>query len=117
MIQVGIIGAGRIGQVHLRGIASGVPNACIRSLADPAISPQAEQLARSLGVQHIMPDYHDIIDDPKIDAIILCSPTNLHAKISIEAIRAALIISCVSSVCGEWIETISEIRSNVSGVA
>ena len=94
MIQVGIIGAGRIGQVHLRGIASGVPNACIRSLADPAISPQAEQLAKSLGVQHIVSDYHDIIDDPKIDAIILCSPTDLHAKISIEAIHAGKHVFC-----------------------
>ena len=51
MVQIGIIGAGRIGQVHMRGIASGVPNAVIRSLADPMISPEAEQLARSIGVR------------------------------------------------------------------
>ena len=94
MIQVGIIGAGRIGQVHMRGIVSGVPNAAIRSLADPAISPQAEQLARSIGIPNIVSDYHDIIDDPKIDAIILCSPTDLHAKISVEAIRAGKHVFC-----------------------
>ena len=94
MIQVGIIGAGRIGQVHMRGIASGVPNAVIRSLADPAISPHAEQLAKSIGIVNIVSDYHDIIDDPKIDAIILCSPTDLHAKISLEAIRAGKHVFC-----------------------
>lgn len=94
MVQVGIIGAGRIGQVHMRGVASGVPGAVIRSLADPAISPEAEQLARSIGIPNIVSDYHDIIDDPKIDAIILCSPTDLHAKISVEAIHAGKHVFC-----------------------
>ena len=94
MVQVGIIGAGRIGQVHMRGIASGVPDAVIRSLADPAISPEAEQLAHSIGIPNIVSDYHDIIDDPKIDAILLCSPTNLHAQISLEAIRAGKHVFC-----------------------
>ena len=94
MVQVGIIGAGRIGQVHMRGIASGVPDAVIRSLADPAISPEAEQLAHSIGIPNIVSDYHDIIDDPKIDAILLCTPTDLHAKISVEAIRAGKHVFC-----------------------
>ena len=94
MVQIGIIGAGRIGQVHMRGIASGVPNAVIRSLADPMISPEAEQLARSIGVSQIVSNYHDIIDDPKIDAILICSPTDLHAKISIEAIHAGKHVFC-----------------------
>ena len=94
MVQIGIIGAGRIGQVHMRGIASGVPNAVIRSLADPMISPEAEHLARSIGVSQIVSNYHDIIDDPKIDAILICSPTNLHAKISIEAIHAGKHVFC-----------------------
>ena len=94
MVQIGIIGAGRIGQVHMRGIASGVPNAVIRSLADPMISPEAEQLARGIGVSQIVSNYHDIIDDPKIDAILICSPTDLHAKISIEAIHAGKHVFC-----------------------
>ena len=94
MVQIGIIGAGRIGQVHMRGIASGVPNAVIRSLADPMISPEAEQLARSIGVSQIVLNYHDVIDDPKIDAILICSPTDLHAKISIEAIHAGKHVFC-----------------------
>lgn len=94
MIQVGIIGAGRIGQVHMRSIASGVPNAVIRSLADPLLSKEAEQLAKSIGIEHIYSDYHDIIDDPKIDAVLICSPTDLHAKVSVEAIHAGKHVFC-----------------------
>jgi myo-inositol 2-dehydrogenase / D-chiro-inositol 1-dehydrogenase len=94
MIQVGIIGAGRIGQVHMRSIASGVPNAVIRSLADPLLSKETEQLAKSIGIEHIYSDYHDIIDDPKIDAVLICSPTDLHAKVSVEAIHAGKHVFC-----------------------
>ena len=94
MIQVGIIGAGRIGQVHMKSVASGVPNAVIRSLADPMISAQAEQMARGFGIEHISGDYHEILEDPCIDAVLVCSPTDIHAKISVEAIRAGKHVFC-----------------------
>jgi len=35
MLQVGIIGAGRIGRVHIQGILTGVPGARIRGIAAP----------------------------------------------------------------------------------
>lgn len=94
MIQVGIIGAGRIGQVHMKSVASGVPNAVIRSLADPMISAQAEQMAKGFGIEHICGDYHEILEDPCIDAVLVCSPTDIHAKISVEAIRAGKHVFC-----------------------
>ena len=94
MIQVGIIGAGRIGQVHMRSILTGVPNATIRAIADPYLSEQAETLAQSFGIEHIYRDYRRIFDDKKIDAVLICSSTDTHARLSIEAIEAGKHVFC-----------------------
>jgi len=94
MIQVGIIGVGRIGQVHLRSILSGVPDAKIRAVADSNISASTEQLLQNSGIKHIERDYQTILNDPAIDAVLICSPTNTHAEISIAAIEAGKHVFC-----------------------
>ena len=40
MIQLGIIGAGRIGRVHVQSIRSGVDGAMVKTLADPLLSEE-----------------------------------------------------------------------------
>lgn len=94
MIQVGILGAGRIGQVHMRGVVSGVPNAHIRALADPNLSEPAEQLAKSFGIPHIGRDYRAVLSDSEIDAVLICSSTDTHVKLSLEAIAAGKHVFC-----------------------
>ncbi len=94
MIQVGIIGAGRIGQVHARSILTGVPNANIRAIADPYMSESAEAMAKGFGIEHIYRDYRRILDDRKIDAVLVCSSTDTHSKLSIEAIEAGKHVFC-----------------------
>ncbi len=110
MIRVGIIGAGRIGQVHMRSILSGVPNAVIRAISDPMIEPDVEQFARNSGIKNIYSDYQDILDDPEIDAVLICSPTNTHARISVEAIQAGKHVFCEKPVDHEiaQIETVEK---------
>lgn len=94
MIQVGIIGAGRIGQVHARSILSGVPNANIRAIADPYMSEQAETWAKGVGIEHVYRDHRRILDDKKIDAVLICSSTDTHSPLSIEAIEAGKHVFC-----------------------
>ena len=94
MIKVGIIGAGRIGQVHMKSIVSGVPNAKVEAIADPYLSDAAKQLAESFGIQKVYEDYHKILEDPEIDAVLICSSTDQHAKQSLEAIAAGKHIFC-----------------------
>ena len=48
MVNVGIIGAGRIGQVHMNSILTRVPNAKIKAVADPFLSEEADKKARQL---------------------------------------------------------------------
>ena len=46
MVNVGIIGAGRIGQVHMNSILTRVPNAKIKAVADPFLSEEADKKAK-----------------------------------------------------------------------
>lgn len=49
MVNVGIIGAGRIGQVHMNSILTRVPNAKIKAVADPFLSEEADKKAKAAG--------------------------------------------------------------------
>ena len=91
MLNIGIIGAGRIGKVHLESISYHVKNATVTAMADPFMN---EKLIRSYGVSKVTKDYKDILNDKDIDAVLVCSSTDTHAAISIEAINAGKHVFC-----------------------
>lgn len=94
MLKIGIIGAGRIGKVHLESISYHVKNATVTAMADPFMNEETEKLIRSYGVSKVTKDYKDILNDKDIDAILVCSSTDTHAAISIEAINAGKHVFC-----------------------
>lgn len=94
MLKIGIIGAGRIGKVHLESISYHVKNATVTAMADPFMNEETEKLIRSYGVSKVTKDYKDILNDKDIDAVLVCSSTDTHAAISIEAINAGKHIFC-----------------------
>ncbi len=94
MVTIGIIGAGRIGKVHLKSITYNVPNATVKAIADPFMTAEAEAFAKEMGVKVVTKDYKEIINDPEIDAVLVCSSTDTHAAISIEAIKAGKHVFC-----------------------
>ena len=96
MINIGIIGAGRIGQVHAKSIITGVPEAKILSIADPYMPQQTAEWAKRVGIEGIYLDHHEILNDERIDAVLICSSTDTHASISIEAIQKGKHIFCES---------------------
>ncbi|MGN1154797.1 MAG: inositol 2-dehydrogenase [Agathobacter sp.] len=94
MITVGVIGAGRIGKVHTESICNYVRNAKIKTIADPYMNEETERWIAGMGVPNTTKDYHDILNDPEIDAVLICSSTNTHSIISLEAIAAGKHIFC-----------------------
>ena len=94
MLNIGIIGAGRIGKVHLESISYHVKNATVTAMADPFMNEETEKLIRSYGVSKVTNDYKDILNDKDIDAVLVCSSTDTHAAISIEAINAGKHVFC-----------------------
>ena len=94
MINIGIIGAGRIGRVHVESIRTQVADAAVKVLADPFMNEQTAEWAKQMGVERVTKDYREILADPGIDAVLICSSTDTHASISIEAIEAGKHVFC-----------------------
>ncbi|WP_313070923.1 inositol 2-dehydrogenase [Lacrimispora sp.] len=94
MVTVGIIGAGRIGKVHTTSICNIVKNATIKTIADPFMNEETANWAKGMGVHHTTKDYKEILADPEIDAVLICSSTNTHSPISVEAIKAGKHVFC-----------------------
>jgi len=77
-IRVGVIGCGRIGVVHLGAITK-APNVTPVIVSNPTIS-KAENAAKTYGVPRFTGDAMDVITDPEVDAVWICSPSQFHAE-------------------------------------
>lgn len=94
MLRLGIIGAGRIGKVHCESIGRYVKDAVVACVADPFMNAETEKTVKALGAEKVTKDYKEILADKSIDAVLICSSTDTHAKISIEAIEAGKHVFC-----------------------
>ena len=92
-LNIGIIGAGRIGKVHLKSITYNVPNAKVLGITD-VFKDGLQALADEYGVEKVYDSYKDMLRDPEIDAVLVCSSTDTHADISIEAAKAGKHVFC-----------------------
>ena len=75
-LRFAILGAGRIGQVHARAV-SGNDDAVLAAISDP-VEVAAKSLADRYGAQ--IRDVEAIAAADDIDAVVLCTPTDLHAR-------------------------------------
>ena len=94
MLRLGIIGAGRIGKVHCESIGRYVKDAVVACIADPFMNAETEKTVKALGAKKVTKDYREMLADKSIDAVLICSSTDTHAKISIEAIEAGKHVFC-----------------------
>jgi myo-inositol 2-dehydrogenase/D-chiro-inositol 1-dehydrogenase len=90
MISIGLLGCGRIGQVHALSLSRMV-NAKLTAVAD-AVPAAAEALAQSSGAE--VRDADAIIDSADIDAVIIATPTTLHFDQIHKAAAAGKAIFC-----------------------
>lgn len=92
MLQVGIIGAGRIGKLHASHIQQ-MSNIRVRAISD-VYTEGLSEWASANGIPVVTNDYQDILRDPDIQAVFICSPTSTHADIIREAAEAGKHIFC-----------------------
>jgi len=92
-LQVGLIGAGRIGKVHAETVAFGLPEARIVSIAD-IDRTAAVQVAERCGIPAVAASSQEILADPGVDAVLICSSTDTHAGLIAGAARAGKHIFC-----------------------
>ena len=93
-LKIGVIGAGRIGKIHVENIARFIPQARLEGIADINLNPEQEAWAKALGARIVSKDPQDLLNDPAINAVIICSSTDTHADLCVAAARAGKHIFC-----------------------
>jgi myo-inositol 2-dehydrogenase/D-chiro-inositol 1-dehydrogenase len=92
-INVGLIGAGRIGRVHAENLAYRIPEANLLAVSDVFVEA-ADRLAAELQVPAAYKDHRAILEDDSIDAVLICSSTDTHAQFIEEAAGAGKQVFC-----------------------
>ena len=102
-LNIGLIGAGFMAKAHSVAYA-GMPmffwpapaipfKKTIADINEAAARDAAEKFAFA----SYTTDWHDIINDPDIDVVDICTPNNVHAEIAIAAARSGNHILCPGS--------------------
>lgn len=91
--NIAVIGTGRMGSVHVRNLARKIPEANLVALCDIRLDV-ARALADELGVARVVRDYHELLADPSIPAVLIATSTDTHAMIVTDAARAGKHIFC-----------------------
>ncbi len=92
-LNLGVIGAGRIGKVHAENLVTRVPGVSVLAIAD-VVEAAAKEAGQRLHIPNVTTDYHQILAIPEIQAVVICSATDTHSQIITEAAQAGKHIFC-----------------------
>ena len=92
-IKVGVIGCGTIeNSAHIPSYLN-CPDAEIKYFCD-IIPERAEAAVAKYGCGIAVTDYHEVLADPEITAVSVCTPNRMHPIISIDALHAGKHVLC-----------------------
>jgi myo-inositol 2-dehydrogenase/D-chiro-inositol 1-dehydrogenase len=79
--------------VHAESLAFRIPEAAPSAIAD-INGDAAQEVAERCGIPRVATDSREILNDPAIDAVLICSPTETHANLIVGAARAGKHVFC-----------------------
>ena len=85
-IRVALAGAGAFGIKHLDAIKN-IDGVDVVSLIGRRLE-QTQEVATKYGITHVTTDLAESLKLPEVDAVILCTPTQIHAAQTIECLKA-----------------------------
>lgn len=92
VVRIGLIGAGRIGQVHCVALGRN-PDAKITIVADFFVEA-AKKCAATYKIPRAVQDWKEVVRSPDVDAVVICSPSDTHHDIILGAAAAGKHIFC-----------------------
>ncbi len=92
-VKIAVIGTGRMGSVHTRNLARLIPQANLVAVCDIRLEV-AQAVADELGIQRVVKDYHELLEDKNIEAILIATSTDTHAFIMKDVAAAGKHIFC-----------------------
>jgi myo-inositol 2-dehydrogenase / D-chiro-inositol 1-dehydrogenase len=87
LLNVGIAGLGRLGKRHAEQLARNTPGARLLSACSP-VQSELEWARTALGVTRCHSDLQDMLNDPDVHAVVLVTPTTLHAEQAMACLHA-----------------------------
>ena len=91
-LTFGVIGAGRIGQLHINYLNTH-KDVKIKWISD-LYCDKMEDWIKKAGIENKTKNHMDIINDPEVDVVVICSPTDTHVNIIKESCAKGKHIFC-----------------------
>ena len=92
-VSVAIIGCGMIAESHAKALlADG--RAQLYAAAYGSNQKKGAAFAEKFGVSKLVGDYHELLDDPTLDLVCICTPSGLHSECAVAFARAGKHILC-----------------------
>jgi 2-hydroxy-4-carboxymuconate semialdehyde hemiacetal dehydrogenase len=85
-MKVCLAGAGAFGIKHLEGMTK-IDGVEVVSLVGRRLEP-TQEVARKFGIEHVTTDLGESLKRKDVDAVILCTPTQMHAAQAVQCLRA-----------------------------
>lgn len=92
-IHLGLIGTGRMGRIRAESIAFSIRDARLIAVASENHT-EAKQFGSEYEITKVFGDYHQILQDPAVDAVLICTPSVMHTRLITEVARAGKHIFC-----------------------
>ena len=92
-INIGLIGAGKIGRVHATNLVNRIPNAKLVAVSDVYLEA-AKKFGSDFGIEQVFESHESILDNPDIDAVAICTISETHAPLINDAAIAGKHIFC-----------------------
>ncbi len=99
-VRIGIIGVGMIGKVHLENYEK-ISGAEIVAACD-IDEIELKQVSEKFNIPDTYSDYRELLAREDLDAVDVCLHNNLHAGITIEALRAGKHVYCEKPIAGSY---------------
>ena len=93
IVKIGIAGAGRIGQIHLENLFTRIPEAQTVAVAD-VDETKAQNLAAKYSAIKWYQNFNKMLDKEDLDAVLICTGTNVHKDMIISAAKKGKHIFC-----------------------
>jgi myo-inositol 2-dehydrogenase / D-chiro-inositol 1-dehydrogenase len=91
--RIGVIGAGLMGLTHVRLLSGAVSGAEVVAVAD-AVPEAAERAAAEAGIEAAHADAAALIDDERVEAVVVASPAGTHEAFVLACLEAGKPVLC-----------------------
>src|SRR5580693_2495601 len=92
-LRFGVVGVGRIGKIHIENLVNRIPGAEVAAVCDVAAAELAA-IASRFGIARTFTDYRELLDLDEIDAVVICSSTDTHHRMIVDAAARGKQIFC-----------------------